>query len=40
MMKTEYLETKFAGTVGSALKLEYNSLFYIMAFMDSLLTLS
>lgn len=28
MMKTDYLETKFAGTVGSALKLEYNSLLH------------
>lgn len=40
MMKTEYLEINFAEIVGSALKLEYNSLFCVMAFMDSLLTLS
>lgn len=39
-MKTEYFEANFAGTVGSALKFECNSVFYIMAFIDSLLTLS
>lgn len=40
MKKTDYLETKFDGTVGSALKLGYNSLFHVMALTDSLLTLS